>query len=254
MPGRSSVGHPTMLLPTMAGRPRTKASHAIRRPPAGWTSSRRSRSPAADAEPEVVEGAGLTGRRGRSPGWRPTRRVGRRASRRTCPATAGRPGPGAPARSRAASGSRRPSSRRSGRVRVRPRSAGGSPAARRPATDRATRRAGRRASRPARPPAPVSSRRRRAPSACATIGPVSSPSSMRISVTPVSGVTGEDRRRDRRRAAVPRQQRRVEVEGAVARVEQGRRHDPAVVGEDEQIRHQGQHVDRSRRRRAAASG
>ncbi len=42
-------------------------------------------------------------------------------------------------------------------------------------------------------------------------------------VTPGLGVAGQDRGRDRRRSAVPRQQRRMEVEGPVRQVEQRRR-------------------------------
>ena len=60
---------------------------------------------------------------------------------------------------------------------------------------------------------------------------------MRIKRHPGLRVAGQDRGRDRRRTAVARQQRRVQVERAVRRqVEQRRGHDLAVVGEDEQIR------------------
>ena len=62
--------------------------------------------------------------------------------------------------------------------------------------------------------------RRAARRRCATIGPVSSPASMRISVTAVAAVAGEDRGRDRRGAAAARQRGRVEVERAVRQVEQ----------------------------------
>ena len=51
---------------------------------------------------------------------RPARPAGRRRSRRSCPATAGGPGPGARGASAGRSGSSRPSARRSGRVRLAP--------------------------------------------------------------------------------------------------------------------------------------
>ena len=51
----------------------------------------------------------------------------------------------------------------------------------------------------------------------ATIGPVSMPASIRMIVTPAALVALADRRRDRRRAPVARQQRGVDVEDAVAR-------------------------------------
>ena len=62
---------------------------------------------------------------------------------------------------------------------------------------------------------------------------------MRISVTPVSWIAGKDRGRDGRRAPMPRQERWVEVQRAVpGQVEQRGRHQPSVVGEDEQVGHE----------------
>ena len=49
------------------------------------------------------------------------------------------------------------------------------------------------------------------------------------------GVAREDRRRDRGRAAMPRQQRRVQVQRTVPQLEQRRRDDLAVVGEDQEL-------------------
>ncbi len=69
-------------------------------------------------------------------------------------------------------------------------------------------------------------------SVMATMGPVSRPASMRMSVTPVPRHPGEDGRRDRRRAAVPGQQRGMQVECPERQVQQGGRNDLAVVGED----------------------
>ena len=69
-----------------------------------------------------------------------------------------------------------------------------------------------------RAPAPLS-----VPSAARarrTSGPVSRPSSIRIRRHAGLGVPGQDRGRDRRRAAMARQQRGVQVEGAVARQRQ----------------------------------
>ena len=59
---------------------------------------------------------------------------------------------------------------------------------------------------------------------------------MRMSVTPVARVAREDRGRDRRRAAVARQERGVEVERAVRTAGRAsRRDEPAVVGEHEEV-------------------
>ena len=55
----------------------------------------------------------------------------------------------------------------------------------------------------------------------ATIGPVSMPASIRMIVTPADRVAGEDRRRDRRRAPVTRQQRWMDVEDAARRQVRG---------------------------------
>ena len=83
--------------------------------------------------------------------------------------------------------------------------------------------------------------------AWATIGPVSRPSSIRIKRDAGGAVAGQDRRRDRRRAAVSREKRRVEVERAFPDPEQGRRDDLAVVGEDDEVRLERQDlVDRRR--------
>ena len=85
-----------------------------------------------------------------------------------------------------------------------------------------------RASRPG-----ASSSPSRAHRSTATIGPVSRPASIRITVTPGLAVAGQDRGRDRRRAAPARQQRRMDVEDAGGgQVEDRRGHDPAVVGQD----------------------
>ena len=177
------------------------------------------------------------GRRGR-----PAPRADPPSCRRTSPATADRREPVARGPTRSAPGSSRPSSRRSGRVSVAPDSpcgrAASSPRSHGPRLSSSRSRGERRQRRPR---GPVSSRSRRGPgSRCATIGPVSRPSSIRISVTPVSRSPAKDRRRDRRRATMARQQRRVEVQGPVRQVEQRGRDDLAVVGEHHERRSQGQ--------------
>ena len=121
----SAGGHATgtMALPTIAGRPRRNSTHGIRRPPAGWTSWSRSRSPwpTPDRARRTCPAARSVAGRGRRPDDQPTDRRSRRTSR----ATAGRRGPGARARPPDGAGSSRPSSRRSGRVSVAPSSACG---------------------------------------------------------------------------------------------------------------------------------
>ena len=69
-------------------------------------------------------------------------------------------------------------------------------------------------------------------------------------------VAGEDRRRDRRRTAMPRKQRRVEVERAELEVEERPRDDLPVVGEDGQrrVRARGSHRSTPDRAAAPASG
>ncbi len=134
-------------------------------------------------------------------------------------------------------GSSRPSSRRSGRVRTTPSADWGSatsPPESHGPSDRSSRSAATPASRASSSGAvsvPASGT-----GTCATIGPVSRPASMRISVTAVDGSPARIAAGHRRRAAEPRQRRRVEVEGAVTEVEQRRRHDLAVVGEDGELR------------------
>ena len=56
------------------------------------------------------------------------------------------------------------------------------------------------------------------------------------------GVAGEDRRWDRRRSAVAWQQRWVQIQRPVAELQQGRRDDLPVVGEDHELGGEGEHV------------
>ena len=65
-------------------------------------------------------------------------------------------------------------------------------------------------------------------------------------------VTGEDRGRDGRRAAMPGQERRMEIEGAMPQLEESRGHDPPVVGQDDQGRIERQDIGDRRRGRAGA--
>ena len=130
----------------------------------------------------------------------------------------------------------RPSARVSGRVSVTPTSGWGS-GTRSPARYGSSHRTSSFPARAARSASScgavsVPSRRR---AVVATIGPVSSPASMRMSVTPVLVIARDDRRRDRRRAAMPWQQRRMQVQRPVRQVEDRRRDQLPVVGEDRQV-------------------
>ena len=177
-------------LPTIPGRPRRYASHGIRRPPAGWTSSR-------------AAAVAVAGRQGRARRKRAGRHVARLAARTSTARRSSRPMRRLDERARPGLVGADLALELDGRPR---RVEAPVLAAQRPGQRRAVRRlrllgGARRASHgpsdvgqqvgapssPAAPRAPAPSRRRRAGvAACATIGPVSRPASIRISVTPVS--------------------------------------------------------------------
>ena len=151
-----------------AGR-RSQSSPVIGRRPWGvtWSSTRRpSRSPGPGVGPVADDGPGYVAGLRRSHAMR--RRdapAARRPPRGRCRATAGTPEPAAPARARAALGSSRPSSRRSGRVSVTPSSVCGlASAARRAARAQACAPAARPPISARRPPGPAPSPSRRAAS------------------------------------------------------------------------------------------
>ena len=152
-----SRGAPAARRATAGPRSSSRAGHR-RRPPAGWTSSSSSSPSGRDererpAVPEPDQRPGHLGRsRPRGP-WRAAAQdrrwpTGRPDDPRPSPGTtrarAGRRAPGARARAAGGCGSRRPSSRRSGRVSVALPSPAARPRAVRPASGRATRRAARR--------------------------------------------------------------------------------------------------------------
>ena len=227
-PGQSRAfvrGHRSMLpqrgqtvgrtsLPTIAGRPRRYSTHGMRRPPAGWTSWSSS-VPSPVARPRATEAPGRQVL-ARPPDSTSRPSAARGGSRRRSPARAGRREPGGRARRRAATRSRRPSSRRSGRVSVAPtvgcgcsrsspRSHGSSEADEQVGAHRR------------QPRLQVRRGLVRADGR-----PCLGDDRTRVEalVHPHQGdarraVAGQDRRRDRRRAAVAREHRRMEVERAV---------------------------------------
>ena len=165
------------------------------------------------------------------------RRGARRPPRGTSRATAGRRGRAVRGRVAGSEGSSRPSSRRSGRVSVAP-SAGCGVAGSSPRSHGSSDRASRSAARPAS----------RASSSGAVSDPVERQAldgddraRVEAGVHPHQrhaglAIAGHDGRRDRRRAAMPRQQRRMEVQRPERRIEERRRHDLAVVGEHDEGR------------------
>ena len=208
--GAFVVGHGSML-----AQPGQRPVTACRRSPAGRAGTRRPRHRLAaggldlvepqDARPAVasadraVEGRPAPRRAAGPADARHDDDAAVARSRGTSRATAGRRGPGAPARAAGRAGSSRPSSRRNGLVRVAP-----SAVLRRAAEIAPEPRPERRASSSApRGQAVASSSgrrlvaRRAATRSWATIGPVSMPSSMRMSETPVRAsparIVGRDR-------------------------------------------------------------
>ena len=206
--------------PAIAGRPRRKASPLIGRPPAGWTLVESQRAIHGHERRPAI---GRDDRPGRIGG---TRGLGRQDGRGQDddPFTADleeRPGPrqigpdlaleldGRDRRVEAAvRPSKRPGQRRAVlRLGVAAQLAG-QPRSERSGARRPAARSARRASRSGAVSSPASPIR-----SVATIGPVSRPASIRIRLTPVTPVGGEDRRRDRGGPAVAGQERRVQVEG-----------------------------------------
>ena len=217
----------------MAGRPRTKASHDIRLPPAGCTSCRTSTPSAVRQAVDAVERARLLAGRRPDPG-RPDDESDRRRCRRTNPARAGRHGPGARARrpgdrvEPSVLAPERPGQRRSIRR------TGAAPRASPRATVRGSveEPRGQRGQAILEPRCDVSvsvearsARPRRAARVEAFVHPHE-----RDARLPVAG---EDRGRDRSGAAMARQQGRVQVQRAMRQSEERRRDDLPVVGQDE---------------------